>query len=111
MYKYGMIGNCQISALISTNGNIGWSCFPRPDSEPLFAEILDVNGGKFQISFPDNTIEGKQYYIENTNVLVTELNDGLSSFTITDFIPRFYQHERIYKPSMIIRKVTPIKGI
>ncbi len=105
-----MIGNCQISALISINGNIGWSCFPRPDSEPLFAEILDKNGGRFQISFPDNTIEGKQYYIENTNVLVTELDDRLSSFTITDFIPRFYQHERIYKPSMIIRKVTPIKG-
>ena len=110
MYKYGMIGNCQISALISKTGNIGWCCFPRPDSEPLFAEILDLNGGKFQISFPDNTIEGKQYYTENTNVLITELDDGNSAFTITDFSPRFYQNEQTYRPSMIIRKIMPIKG-
>lgn len=110
MYKYGIIGNCQISALISTTGNISWCCLPKPDSEPVFAEMLDKNGGKFQISFSDKKREGSQNYIENTNVLVTELNDEISSFTITDFIPRFYQYERIYKPSMVIRKVTPIKG-
>jgi GH15 family glucan-1,4-alpha-glucosidase len=110
MYKYGMIGNCQISALISTNGNIGWCCFPKPDSEPLFSEILDIKGGKFQIAYPNDTIEGNQYYLENTNVLITELNDENSSFTITDFSPRFYQNGQTYRPSMIIRKVTPIKG-
>lgn len=110
MYNYGMIGNCHISALIATNGNISWCCFPRPDSAPLFADILDTNGGKFQISFPNKAISEKQYYVENTNVLVTELSDGDATFTITDFTPRFYHQEKIQRPSMIVRKVTPLKG-
>ena len=45
MYSYGLIGNCQISALVHESGGIDWLCLPRPDSEPVFGHILDPHGG------------------------------------------------------------------
>lgn len=112
MYRYGLIGNCQISALISEKGAINWLCFPRPDSEPVFGKLLDEKGGNFSIHFAD--VEAKrnvQYYIENTNILVTEVHhaDG-SGFRITDFCPRFEQQGRMFRPLTLVRILEPIQG-
>lgn len=35
MYPYAIIGNCQVSALVSEHASIDWYCAPRPDSEPI----------------------------------------------------------------------------
>ena len=37
----GLIGNCQVSALVRRDGAIVWSCMPRFDSPPVFAQLLD----------------------------------------------------------------------
>ena len=34
------IGNCQVSALIDTNGDYVWGCVPRVDGDPLFSSLL-----------------------------------------------------------------------
>jgi GH15 family glucan-1,4-alpha-glucosidase len=47
MYPYGLIGNCQISALIRDQGSIDWLCLPRPDSPPVFGRILNPKGDTF----------------------------------------------------------------
>ena len=46
----GLIGNCQLSALVERSGSIVWCCLPRFDSEPVFGRLLDENGGEFSIA-------------------------------------------------------------
>jgi GH15 family glucan-1,4-alpha-glucosidase len=110
MYPYGLIGNCQISALVSRMGSVDWLCIPRPDSPPVFGRILDPDGGHFSIEAVGKA-KVEQSYLPNTNVLKTEfeLEDG-SAFRITDFCPRFAQHGRMYRPIALFRMVEPLKG-
>lgn len=110
MYRYGLVGNCQGSALISDIGSVDWLCMPRPDSPPVFGKLLDDDGGEFSVR-PQCKFQSKQEYIPNTNVLVTtfDCEDG-SKFKITDFFPRFEQHGRMYRPPSLFRIVEPLKG-
>ncbi len=112
MYPYGLIGNCQISGLISVQGSLDWLCLPRPDSEPIFGRLLDSDGGHFSIESADvGPPDTKQYYLENTNILVTEItNKNGDCFRITDFCPRFEQYGRTYRPMSIFRIVEPLRG-
>ncbi|HXC63341.1 MAG TPA: trehalase-like domain-containing protein, partial [bacterium] len=73
MYPYGLIGNCQGSALVSLRGSIDWLCWPRPDSEPVFGRLLDPEGGGFSIQ-PEAGFKGSQAYVPNTNILVTRFD-------------------------------------
>ncbi len=113
MYQYGLIGNCQISALISAHGSLDWLCLPRPDSPPIFGKILDQEGGQLSISasVPSSETTTTQQYLPNTNILVTtvSLSNG-DAFRITDFCPRFLQYGRIYRPAALFRIVEPLSG-
>jgi len=111
-YDYGLIGNCSFQAHIGTDTNIAWMCWPRFDSSFIFGGLLDgKKGGEFSI-LPENGIkESKQYYLENTNILCTEITDDLGSYRVTDFAPRFKQYDRYYKPLMVVRKIEPLEGI
>lgn len=68
-------------------------------------------GGEFTILPPDNNFTSRQEYRENSNILDTfiETADG-EAYKVTDFAPRFFNYERYFKPSMVIRKIEPIKG-
>jgi GH15 family glucan-1,4-alpha-glucosidase len=110
VYPYGLVGNCQTAALISSQGSIDWLCLPRPDSSPTFGRLLDPDGGQFSIEGVGE-YSGRQAYLPNTNILKTLITNGDGSqFEITDFAPRFYQHGRIYRPIALFRIVTPVKG-
>lgn len=110
MYPYGLVGNCQTSALIDRSGSVAWLCLPRPDSPPVFGKILDKDGGHFSISSNGDS-KSHQQYLPNTNILVTKIvcEDG-SEFQITDFCPRFEQYGRMYRPMSLFRIVEPLKG-
>ncbi|MBI4816779.1 MAG: glycoside hydrolase family 15 protein [Deltaproteobacteria bacterium] len=106
----GLIGNCQISALVSRDGAIVWSCMPRFDSEPLFAALLDEeNGGVFAIG-PAVHRPGQQRYVTNTNVLETTFDTGDGAFRIIDFAPRFIQYDRTHRPTKLLRILEPVSG-
>lgn len=109
MYPYGLIGNCQISALVHESGSVDWFCAPRPDSPPIFGRLLDPDGGDFSISAME-AATFRQYYVPNSNVLVTEIATKDSSFKITDFCPRFEQYGRMYRPISLFRMVEPVSG-
>jgi GH15 family glucan-1,4-alpha-glucosidase len=111
MYRHGLIGNCQIAALVSEEGSLEWLCLPRPDSPPVFGRILDEHGGHFSITPREPIASRKQEYVRNTNVLVTTitLKNG-DAYRITDFCPRFYQYNRIFRPFAIHRILEPIAG-
>jgi GH15 family glucan-1,4-alpha-glucosidase len=110
-YNTGIIGNCAYLAHINKNTNVDWLCWPRFDSTFIFGGLLDKKkGGSFSI-LPVEDYTSHQYYLENTNVLITEitLKNG-NSYRVTDFAPRFQEHQRYYKALMLIRKVEPLTG-
>ncbi len=114
MYPYGLVGNCQLSALIGLDGAVEWMCAPRPDSPPVFGRLLDPDGGHFSIAsaIASTEIKTEQRYFPNTNILLTTVtlpNDD--AFQITDFCPRFEQYGRIYRPAALFRLVEPLQGI
>jgi alpha,alpha-trehalase len=81
---HALIGDCTGSALVGRDGSIPWMSVPRFDSPPIFAQILDKNrGGALSIALEDLK-ESRQYYIEDTGVLVTELRNTDGLVRITD---------------------------
>lgn len=109
-YDSGIIGNCSYIAHIRKDTNISWLCWPRFDSSFIFGSLLDEQkGGRFSI-LPEGDYESAQRYIENTNILVTEVQSAEGRYRITDFAPRFFLYERYYKPLMLIRKIEPLSG-
>jgi GH15 family glucan-1,4-alpha-glucosidase len=110
-YKTGIIGNCSFLAHISTDTNVEWLCWPRFDSTFIFGGLLDKKkGGEFSI-LPEGKYTTHQYYLENTNVLITEITlEHGEKYRVTDFAPRYYFNQRYYKPLMLIRKIEAIEG-
>lgn len=109
-YQTGIIGNCAYLAHIHKNTNVEWLCWPRFDSSFVFGALLDSKkGGEFSI-LPAGDYQTKQYYLENTNVLCTEITCAEGKYRITDFAPRFKQFDRYFKPLMFIRKIELIDG-
>ncbi|EAR22459.1 glycoside hydrolase family 15 protein [Nitrococcus mobilis] len=107
----GVIGNCQLAALIDGTGRIVWACLPRLDSDPIFSRLIDeTDRGYFAIELQD-LVTARQYYERNTAVLCTELVDRHGgSVRITDFCPRFRQFGRYFRPAMIIRRLEILRG-
>jgi GH15 family glucan-1,4-alpha-glucosidase len=115
---FGIIGNCQISALVDKMGKVVWCCMPRFDSPSVFASILDSERGGFWSIEPaafgssQQSWETKQFYMRNTNVLVTTFTqeDG-SQFEVVDFVPRYHRGDYYHRPPQIVRIVRPLRGI
>ncbi len=105
----GLIGNCQFAALIHAGGDVVWCCLPRFDSEPVFGQLLDPEGGRFGICAADGTA-GRQAYTPNTNVLETTFDAPGGSFRVIDFAPRYERHGRTYRPTHLVRIVEPVSG-
>lgn len=105
----GLIGNCQLSALVERTGSVVWCCLPRFDSEPVFGKLLDEAGGEFSIA-PAAGGMGRQHYVPNTNILATEFDAPDGRFRIVDFAPRFSQNERMFRPAQLVRIVEPLDG-
>jgi GH15 family glucan-1,4-alpha-glucosidase len=105
----GLVGNCQYAALIERSGAVVWCCLPQFDSEPIFGELLDPDGGSFLVGSADER-PGSQRYLDNTNVLETRFDAPGGRFRILDFAPRFQQHARMFRPTQIFRLVEPLEG-
>lgn len=110
-YPSGIIGNCAYIAHVGKDSNINWLCWPSFEDSFVFGTLLDKNkGGEFSIKPSDEILHSEQYYLENTNILCTEIESKYGKYRITDFAPRFEQHERYYKPLMLIRKIEALSG-
>ncbi|TAK17131.1 MAG: glycoside hydrolase family 15 protein [Acidobacteria bacterium] len=105
----GLIGNCQSSALIDSRGAVVWSCLPRFDSPPVFGSLLDPDGGEWVVGPADGS-EGVMRYLGNTNVLETTFDAPSGRFRVRDFMPRFEQHSRMFRPPLIVRQLEPLSG-
>lgn len=110
-YDYGIIGNCAYTAHIHMDTNVSWMCWPRFDSSFIFGGLLDrEKGGCFCISPTEGSRFTTQFYIENTNILCTDISTGSGVYRVTDFAPRFFQMDRYFRPLMLVRKIERVKG-
>lgn len=110
LYSSGIIGNCSFIAHVGMDTNISWLCWPRFDSSFVLGSLLDKDKGGTYSILPDGAFTSKQYYIENTNILCTEIGCKDGRYRITDFAPRFFLYERYYRPLMLIRKIEVLEG-
>ena len=108
---YGIIWNCNSSALINEDSSIDWSCLPQFDSPSVFGKILDdQKGGSFKIEC-DNSYEITQQYLKKTAILLTRFDNGTDAFQLLDFMPRYQKDNGVYyAPPEIVRLVKLIKG-
>jgi GH15 family glucan-1,4-alpha-glucosidase len=111
----GVIGNCCFGGLIDGTGKIVWSCLPRFDGDPVFNSLLNNGGKEDQSGFFSVDVEqlktSSQSYERNTAILKTVLKtEEGTSLEITDFAPRFYQFDRIFRPTTIVRLIRPLAG-
>jgi GH15 family glucan-1,4-alpha-glucosidase len=110
----GVIGNSSIAALVDRKSRICWYCLPRFDGDPVFCSLL--NGENPAAGFSEVVLENfassTQEYLGNSALLVTTLTDSNGGVVrIVDFAPRFKQHDRFFRPTMLVRRIEPIAGL
>ncbi len=109
-----VIGNSIVAALVDRRARIVWYCLPRFDGDPVFCSLIDgdaAEAGFYEVAI-ENFAEAKQEYQGNSAILVTTLTDTRGgAVRITDFAPRFKQHDRVYRPTTLVRRVEPVAGL
>lgn len=90
---YGIIGNGETCALISSTGSIDWLCLPAFDGNMIFSRALNPEMGEslyIEILDGEEKILPKafsQKYIKDTNILITEIEYKSIRVKIKDFMP------------------------
>lgn len=84
---YGLLADGLTAALVGTDGGVGWLCLPRFDSPSVFAAILDGTRGGACLFAPESGGSGRQRYVPDTNVLVTDWTEAGVALQLTDWMP------------------------
>ena len=111
----GVIGNGQITALVRSSGAIPWCCWPRPDGDPIFCGLLSAGThadecGVFDITVIDQS-ETELRYQRNTAILESIARDPHGNAArITSWCPRFFRQGRLYRPTILVRRIEPLSG-
>jgi carbohydrate kinase (thermoresistant glucokinase family) len=102
---YALIGDCTTAALVGRNGSIDWLCWPRFDSNALFAALLGTSEhGRWRISPADPTPSISRAYHDGTLVLETLFDTADGRVALIDFMPIGHAG------SSIIRLVKGLRG-
>jgi GH15 family glucan-1,4-alpha-glucosidase len=85
-----VIGDRRTAAVIAADGSIQWFCLPDFDGVPVFARLLDAERGGYWRLGPITPREGRQFYIENTNVagIAWEVDGGELELTDAMLLPQ-----------------------
>lgn len=110
----GLIGNCQIAALVGGDASIAWYCAPRMDGDPVFSALLSgsehPDNGICDIDVQDR-VAVEQRYLRNSAIVETTLRDSHGgALRVLDFAPRFSQFGRKFRPVALVRIIEPVQG-
>src|SRR5690606_41383048 len=62
------------SSDLEKDTNTNWLCWPSFQDSFVFGSLLDQNlGGTFRVSPYEAPLNNRQFYLENTNILCTEI--------------------------------------
>ncbi|MGI8335901.1 glycoside hydrolase family 15 protein [Actinomadura scrupuli] len=107
--EHGLIGDLRTTALVDSVGTIDWYCCPRFDAPSVFASILDADrGGSFELA-ADVRARTKQFYLPDSNVLITRFfsDEGLGE--VQDFMPILDEPLEVNR-HRLIRRVVCVRG-
>ena len=104
---HGLIGDLHTVALVGTNGTIDWHCSPSFDSPSIFGSILDADGGGCFELAADVPARTRQFYLPDTNVLITRFFAEVGVGEIQDFMPVDGAAETRHR---LIRRVVCVRG-
>ncbi|MDQ1648217.1 MAG: hypothetical protein QOG60_274 [Frankiaceae bacterium] len=108
--EHGLIGDLRTAALIGADGRIDWFCFPRFDSPSVFGAILDADeGGRWAIGPADGVGWSRQFYIPDSNVLITRFLSEQGVVELRDFMPLSKAHDPDHH-TRIVRNVLCVRG-
>jgi GH15 family glucan-1,4-alpha-glucosidase len=85
---YGLIGDCETTALVGRDGSIDWLCWPAFDSDACFAAILGTGrNGRWRIAPVDSVKTSSRRYWDNTLILETRFETDSGTVALIDFMP------------------------
>ena len=109
---HGIIGDLETAALVARDGTIDYLCWPSLDSPTIFADLLHAGeGGTFAITPELTDPRTSQFYVPDTNILITRFMAEDGSAEILDMMP--FPGSRSHPDSTercLIRKVTATRG-
>ncbi len=100
---HGLIGDLRSAALVAMDGTIDWFCPRRFDAPSVFAALLDrERGGHWRIAPEDADSRTAQFYIPDTNVLITRFMNPGGVVELQDFMP-VGEHQRLVRRLVCVR--------
>jgi hypothetical protein len=110
-----MVGNGQLAALVSAEGDVVWCCWPRPDGDPVFCTLMNQRDGTpMRGTFGIELVDGNHHTIQyrrNTAVAQSISYDAHGNgVRILTCCPRYRRNGRMYRPAVLIRRIEPIAG-
>jgi GH15 family glucan-1,4-alpha-glucosidase len=112
--EHGLIGDLHTVALVGTNGTIDWHCSPSFDAPSIFGSLLDADrGGCFELAaaVPATT---RQFYLPDTNVLITRFSAAEGVGEVQDFMPvgnaAGKHRHRLIRRALCVRGAMPFRA-
>nr|WP_051442319.1 glycoside hydrolase family 15 protein [Arthrobacter sp. H14] len=110
---YGLLSDCQGTALVSRDGSVDWWCPPRFDAPSVFGRLLDVDAGYWLIR-PAEQYTVSRRYLSGTMVIETEFHCGSGVLRLTDGLSlgggeRGHQIGH-HSPHVLLRRLEAIGG-
>src|ERR671927_1138191 len=111
--EYGLLADCNSSALVDRAGSIDWLCLPRYDSDALFARLLDPDAGHWSIR-PAGDFTSERRYLPGTLVIETTFTTDTGTVRLRDamaFAEGQRGHDLGYDaPHEVLRAVEAVDG-
>jgi GH15 family glucan-1,4-alpha-glucosidase len=110
---HGLLADCNSAALVDRDGSIAWLCLPRYDSPAVFAQILDPEGGHWQIR-PTAAYRTERRYLPGTLVIETTFSTDTGMVRLIDAMA-FAEGQRHHElgfgaPHLVLRLVEGVAG-
>ena len=85
---YALIGDCETAALVGLDGSIDWLCWPRFDSDAVFAALLgSPDNGRWQIRPSGENVRVSRRYRGDSLILETRFETPEGSVLLVDCMP------------------------
>jgi GH15 family glucan-1,4-alpha-glucosidase len=111
--EHALLSDRHSTALVSRAGSVEWLTFPRFDSPSVFARLLGVDAGHWQVQ-PVGEYECTRRYVDQTLVLETTFVTSGGTAVLTDLLamgPDNGEH-RLGRdvPHLLVRRVSCTDG-
>ncbi|WP_030482777.1 glycoside hydrolase family 15 protein [Nocardioides aequoreus] len=107
---HGLIGDLRTCALVGADGTIDWFCAGRFDSPSVFASILDPErGGAWRLGSRADDVRTSQFYLPDSNILVTRFMTERGVAEVHDFMPVLRAKDPDHR-QRVVRRVSAVRG-